>query len=52
MALDVLAKQRNYFAPATRGPATLEASKAAERELRRECERILEGPTLFDRERP
>jgi hypothetical protein len=47
MVLAMLAKQRQYFNPKTRSNAVLEESKALEKELKHECERIVEGPTLF-----
>ena len=43
--LEMFKLQRIYFS--TRSQAALEQSKAAERSLKHECLRILEGPTLF-----
>jgi formiminotetrahydrofolate cyclodeaminase len=51
MVLSVMAKQKEYFNPRTRTQKVLEESKALEKELRHECERILEGPTLFPEQR-
>jgi hypothetical protein len=50
LGLEMLATQRRYFNPATRTQAVLEESKAIERKFRLECERIIQGPSLFDRE--
>lgn len=43
--LAMLDAQKRYFA--SRSSADLEASKALERALRRECQDLLRGPTLF-----
>ena len=45
--LEVLTKQREYFDKG-RSSAALKECKALERTLKHECERIIEGPTLFD----
>jgi hypothetical protein len=47
LALEMLAKQRKYFNPKTRSDAVLEESKALEKQLKQECQRIIEGPSLF-----
>jgi hypothetical protein len=47
LVIEVMDAQRRYFATSTRSQATLEASKALEKRLRHECERILEPPGLF-----
>jgi hypothetical protein len=50
LALKVLDLQKTYFRIKPGDPGkvqALEASKAIEKELRHECARILEGPTLF-----
>lgn len=49
LVIEVMDAQRKYFATSTRSQATLEASKALEKRLRHEAERILEGDSLFDR---
>ena len=55
MVLEVLAKQKKYFRIRHDDPgkrAALEESKAAEAELKRECERIGEGMPLFPEDVP
>jgi hypothetical protein len=43
--LEVMDAQKKFFR--SRSMGDLEASKALERALRRDCERLLEGPMLF-----
>lgn len=48
--LELLKIQKTYFRIRPDDPAkrvALEDAKAAEKDIKAECERILEGPTLF-----